>query len=180
MRVLVDQDDVIASWATQFDQCLDDIGEPAAGIPRRHERVTWDLLHGRTEAEADIIAAVLELRHFYSKLDPIDGAVEALHGMLDAGFDVRIVTAPWPANPTCASDKTNWVRRHLGNEWGNRVIQSVDKTLIRGDVLIDDRPTVTGEDTPSWEHILFTAPYNAHITDRRRITDWNDWEEALA
>ena len=37
-----------------------------------------------------------------------------------------------------------WVREHLEVSWMKRVIITCDKTLISGDLLIDDRHSVTG------------------------------------
>ena len=71
-------------------------------------------------------------------------------------------------------------RQHLGDDWVKRLILCHDKTLVHGDVLVDDKPEVTGSNpVPSWEHVLFGAPYNRHITDRRRIGDWTEWAEVL-
>ena len=41
-----------------------------------------------------------------------------------------------------------------------------DKTLVRGDVLIDDKPHVTGSNAPTWQHLLYDAPYNRDIERR--------------
>lgn len=39
-----------------------------------------------------------------------------------------------------------WVEKHLGHEFLEQVILTRDKTLISGDLLIDDRPDILGED----------------------------------
>ena len=36
------------------------------------------------------------------------------------------------------------MEEHLGSEFTKRVILTRDKTLVRGDVLIDDKPTIGG------------------------------------
>lgn len=178
--ILVDQDGVIASWGAGYGRSLDRYGEPAARIPRHADQRTFNLHEGRTPEESAIIDAVMVEPEFYANLDPIPGAMQALKAMLKAGHDVRIVTSPWVSNPTCASDKLNWIVRHYGFHWGARVIITADKTLVRGDYLIDDKPEVTGSQTPTWEHIYFTQPYNEHLEGRRRITNWDEWESILA
>lgn len=82
-------------------------------------------------------------------------------------------------NLTCVRDKLDWLDRHVGEGWSSRAIITTDKTRIRGDVLIDDKPTITGEFTPEWVHVLFDQPYNQHITDKARLTDWADWEHII-
>lgn len=180
MRFLIDQDGTISDWGYEWDDVLETFGPAGAAIPRHADQRTFNLLEGRTREEAQIVAAVMAHEGFYARLRPIPGAHEALNAMLDAGHDVRIVTSPWLPNRTCASDKLAWVEEHYGTEWASRVIITGDKTLIRGDYLIDDKPTITGVETPEWEHIWYSQPYNAALTGKRRITSWDEWETALA
>ena len=37
-----------------------------------------------------------------------------------------------------------WVENHLGKDWIDRLILTRDKTMINGDVLIDDKINITG------------------------------------
>lgn len=179
MRILVDMDGVIADWGHAYGLSLDTFGDEAASIPRHHEQRSFNLNEGRTDRERAIIAAVMVEEGFYSRLEPIPGAKQALKQMVKAGHDVRIVTSPWVSNPTCASDKLNWIVKHYGSHWGARVVITADKTLVQGDFLIDDKPSVTGVVEPVWEHVLFDQPYNRDVADRRRITDWESWAEVL-
>lgn len=174
-RILIDQDGVIADWGRAFNEALDFYGEDAAGIPRHEQQTTFNLNEGRTLRERAILKEVMGKEGFYRGLQPIPGARTALRRLRGDGFDVRIVTSPWVSNPTCASDKLNWVARYYGAQWAQRVILTTDKTLVRGDFLIDDKPEVTGAVTPSWEHILFTQPYNRDVIGKRRIPDWSDY-----
>lgn len=178
--LLVDMDGVICDWGYQYGVSLDRHGDAAANIPRHRDQTSFDLHAGRTPAEVAIIKSVMVEEGFYSQLRPIPGAKAALKAMLKAGHDVRIVTSPWVSNPTCASDKLNWIVKHYGSHWGPRVIITSDKTIVRGDYLIDDKPEVTGSQEPSWEHIYFSQPYNVELTGRRRINTWAEWESILA
>lgn len=180
MRILCDMDGVIADWGNTWDELLETYGEAGAAIPRHAQQVTFNLNEGRTPAERQIIAEIMGFPGFYSQLRPIPGARTALRQILKAGHDVRLVTAPWVSNPTCASDKLNWVAKNYGSHWAQRVILTTDKTLVHGDYLIDDKPAVTGSHEPVWEHVLFSQPYNVDVVDKRRITNWADWEEVLA
>ena len=171
-------DGVIADWGAGYNARLDLRGECAALIPRHEDQVTFDLHADRTEAEIAIIREIMVEDGFYSELEPIPGAKQALKAMLKAGHDVRLVTSPWVSNPTCASDKFNWVVKHYGSHWGARVIITTDKTLVRGDILIDDKPEVKGSMVPTWEHVYFTQPYNIS-GDRRRINSWDEWESVI-
>lgn len=177
--ILVDMDGTIADWGAAFDRYLDRYGNAAAGIKRHREQTTFNLYDGCTPKEAAVVDAVMDAPGFYAGLEPIPGALDALVEMVDAGHDVALVTSPWPTNPTCASDKLTWVLRHLGYDWAHRTIITSDKTRVHGDYLIDDKPTVTGSLPASWEHVLYSQPYNKDIA-RPRITDWADWKEVIA
>jgi 5'-nucleotidase len=179
MRILVDQDGVIAEWGPSgWNPGLDAYGEAAANIPRHADQRTFDLSHQRTPDELQIIAEVMNNMD-YGALRPVRGARTALRAMVRAGHDVRIVTSPWPSNPRCASAKIDWMVRYFGRDWARRTILTMDKTLVRGDILIDDKPSVTGSMDPEWEHVLFDQPYNQDINDKRRIVRWNEWESIV-
>ncbi|WP_455003872.1 5' nucleotidase, NT5C type, partial [Cardiobacterium hominis] len=70
-------------------------------------------------------------------------------------------------------EKIAWVEEHLGFDWTARVMLTKDKTLVRGDILIDDKPEISGSLSPVWQHWLYDAPYNRHINTPRRIR-WQD------
>ena len=178
MRILVDQDGVLADWGRGWNEYLDTLGEVARYIPRHRDQRTFDLHAERTPEEISIIGSVMDSMS-YRALHPIRGAKTAMRNMLRAGHDVRIVTSPWPTNPMCASDKLAWVGLHLGPQWVKRTILTFDKTGERGDVLIDDKPEVHGDMVPEWEHIWFTQPYNANLIGQRRLNAWNEWESIV-
>lgn len=171
-------DGVIADWGnTGWNVGLEAYGEAAALIPRHADQRTFDLHTERTPDELQIIAEVMN-NIDYRALLPIHGARSALRAILRAGHDVRIVSSPWASNPRCASDKFDWMVHYFGRQWAARTILTMDKTLVRGDFLIDDKPEIKGDMTPEWEHVYFTQPYNS---DRpgKRINRWNEWERVL-
>jgi 5'-nucleotidase len=176
--ILVDQDGTIAHWGGGWNRRLDEYGEDARGIPRHRDQRTFDLHAERTPEEIRIISDAMNTLD-YSALEGISGARRALRQMVSQGHDVRIVTSPWPTNPTCASDKIAWVIRHYGRDWAKRVIITQDKTLVRGDFLIDDKPSISGAMEPTWEHVLYTQPYNTEVADKRRINTWSEWESLI-
>jgi 5'-nucleotidase len=97
--------------------------------------------------------------------------------LLDAGCEVFICTSPKLANPSCASDKLDWVTRHIPSLRRN-VIVTKDKTLVQGHLLIDDKPDITGVITPSWQHVMFSTPGNASSVpvSGLRLPSWEDAE----
>ena len=76
---------------------------------------------------------------FFRKLKPIDDAIESLN-RLNKIHDVWILTRPTYLNPLCYTEKRLWIEDHLGLDWCNKLIISPDKSLLIGDILIDDHP----------------------------------------
>ena len=92
---------------------------------------------------------------FFRKLHPIPGAAWFMEAM-SVEHDVWIATRPSVLNPLCYSEKREWVEKHLGEHWCHKLIIIPDKSLLKGDLLIDDQPWPTFEG----KQILFgKAPY---------------------
>lgn len=99
----------------------------------------------------------------FSKMKPLDGAIEG-YKELTKYYDVYILsTAPWN-NPSAWSDKLLWVQRYLGDLAYKKLILSSNKNLNAGDYLIDDR-TANGAGNFKGEHIHF-------LTEKFR--NWDD------
>lgn len=176
MLVLVDQDGVLADFDAGVNAALAKrhphlrIIEPAS---RRSFRLRDDYPGKYLEEIKEIQASP----GFILGLAPMPGALDAMHDMLAAGHDVRICTAPLTRFTNCVGEKFQWVHDHLGPAWVQRVVLTMDKTLVRGDVLLDDCPEVIGALVPTWEHVVFDAPYNV-ASPGRRLT-WETWRHVL-
>jgi len=104
--------------------------------------------------------------HIFSKMEPIEGAIEA-YKLLAEHFNTYILsTAPWN-NETALGDKVAWAKKHLGDTIYKRLILSHNKHLNEGAYLIDDRPHKNGagdfkgelihfgsDKFPNWESVL--------------------------
>lgn len=98
-----------------------------SGIDKLSEE-TKELYKGRLD----------EVPGIFALMEPIEGALEAAR-LLAKHYDVYILsTAPWN-NPTAASDKIDWVKKHIDSIFHKRVIITHHKELCKGDYLIDDR-----------------------------------------
>jgi 5'-nucleotidase len=74
---------------------------------------------------------------FFIELEPLPGAIEA-YLKLSALHDVWILTAPSILNPMSYAEKNYWVRKYLGEECVKKLIMCPNKSLLKGDYLIDD------------------------------------------
>jgi 5'-nucleotidase len=179
VRFLVDMDGPVVDWDLGWDRSLDAM--PAGhGIPYSRDRLRFDVHHEMTEIQSALIIEMMDRPHFYRDLEPVAGAIEGLHWLLDQGHDVSIATSPWFTNPTCASDKLDWMEKHAGPGWASRTIISGDKTVLRGDYLIDDKPNIHGAMVPEWTQIVFDRPVNRMVEFPLRLHSWDRLEELLA
>jgi hypothetical protein len=104
----------------------------------------------------------------FASLRPMSGAVEAVTQLRsDPRFDVWILSAPSTRNPACYSEKRVWVEKMFDYPLAKRLILCSDKSLLRGDVLIDDNVSGKGQDRfegelvhfgsarfPTWDSVL--------------------------
>lgn len=175
--ILVDMDDVLADFEAKF---LENWKEkfphhPYAPLERRKTFRTEDDYPSGLKKEVE---SIFSAPGFFENLEIIPGSKEALTKMESLGHEVFICTSPISKYENCILEKYHWVSKNLGYEWTRKVIMTKDKTLVYGDILIDDKPEHIGLRKPVWKHVLFDAPYNQHVKTKLRIT-WNNWEKIL-
>jgi len=173
-------DGTIANWGKEWD--FHATRYQHLGLVLTPNQKSFNLYEGLSDEGKKAVTSIMEHPGFYANLDPFPGAREALNSMVEEGHIVSLVTSPWVTNITCASDKLAWVERYLGLGWAKRTIITSDKTLVRGDILIDDKPDITGDYAPTWEHVYFSQPYNIDSApERRRISSWetDEWRGLL-
>ncbi len=126
------------------------------------------------------VRAIIGADGFIAGLPPRDGAVQALQEMLAAGNEVFICTAPLSQPLPNVPEKYQWVAQYLGEDWAkHRIIVSKDKTLVVGDVLIDDNPgEITGKRAPQWSRVIYDRVYNQQVPGRR-LMHWSNWRTQL-
>lgn len=176
--ILVDADNVLYEWEKLF----------LAEVVVLDPEFPFDSYACRTEMkfrdarghESPATLAVKRRPGFYLDLEPMAGAKDGLENLLAAGAEVFICTAPSLKNPTCASDKLAAIARDFGNEFAERTIITKDKTLVFGDLLVDDNPQITGLRAPVWDHVVFDRTYNRHVEGQHRLGGWEDWESLLS
>jgi 5'-nucleotidase len=74
---------------------------------------------------------------FFNDLEPISGAIDAVKQLM-VDNDVYILTAPSYMNPHCYIDKRLWIERYFGVDFCKKLIISYNKSLLIGNILIDD------------------------------------------
>ena len=175
--ILVDMDGVLADQHLGFLYILER-DYPDIFATYKGDDTEYEFERNFPEEHHAIIKSLRNQEGFFRDLPVIPGAKEALEEMQATEHEVYICTAPIWEYRYCIPEKFAWVEEHLGREWVMRILTARDKTIVLGDVLIDDKPGVAGKHTPKWEHILFDRSYNRHVTDKRRL-DWSNWKSVI-
>lgn len=172
-KVLVDMDGVLGDWTGMFETLLRRDYPHIEILPR--EQITQ--FHMEDLYPQEHRADIMQMMHtpgFYRDLTPIDGAVEGVKALAAQGYDVFFCSSPFLTHSTCASEKIEWIGVHFGEEWTNRIILTSDKTMVHGDVLIDDKETITGVNIPTWKHFVFDDTHNQNSEAPVRVHDWKE------
>lgn len=177
MTILVDMDNTLADFdaglLTKWQKLY-----PGEFFVPLEERTTF---HPHNDYPEHLQQKVYDLCHskgFIRELLPVPGGIEAVLEMLDRGHDVRFCTSHLFEYDHCVLEKYQWIEEHFGAPFVDRIILTRDKTLIRGDMLIDDKPEIIGLAEPTWEHILYDRPFNRHVAGKRRLT-WAAWRDIV-
>lgn len=96
---------------------------------------------------------------WFAQLPVVPGAVQGMNALAEIG-DVWICTKPLEANRTCRDDKARWIVEYLGVEWERKIIIAPDKSMVVGNILLDDGPHLEWYERATWHPVIFDAPFN--------------------
>ncbi len=190
-NILWDMDAVSADWDLGFKKLL--LKKfPGFSFKEPQEREYWWYSRNHPEylrAEIDKVAYTPGL---FENLQVKEGAMEAMQWAIKQGFNVSICTSPlWTKDKdivaNCISEKVRWLSKYVGSfatlfqpDAEIQVIFTHDKTLIHGDILIDDNPEITGRMIPSWKQLLFDEDHLFSKSSLLTKINWNNYQEVLS
>lgn len=103
-----------------------------------------------------------------SELPFVDGSLAALEALQKSEkYSIIFVSVPYDLSPTWCYDRTKWFKKSFLKDISRELIYTASKHLIRGDILIDDKPsnivnwnkTIYSE-FPDKYGILLNQPWN--------------------
>jgi len=171
MIILVDMDDTIEQLLkTWIDRANERFGRHVT----LDEVTDWNVAAPFPGIEKQEIYHLTYEPGFWSSIEPMPGASEALKHFMDEGHEVYIVTATEIEHVEEKMKKLLF-RYFPFLDWG-QVIITCRKQLIRGDVLIDDG--IHNLEGGQYKKILFSAPHNrgydAEANGMIRVHGWDE------
>lgn len=176
MIILIDQDGPLANLEARFLEVWRERYPHEYFVPLEKRKV-FKLKEEYPPHLQSQVKGIWQEMGFYETILPTPGGIEAIQLMVTLGLEVIICTSPFGKYESCVLPKYTWIEKNLGRNFTDKIIFTQDKTFIKGDVLIDDNPEITGRYTPEWEHIVFDCPYNKNASKRR--VSWSNWREVL-
>jgi 5'-nucleotidase len=177
MRFLIDMDGVLSDFDGEFLKRWRERYPDKFYVPLE-ERTTFYVKEQYPDELRPLMSEIIWGSGFFRGMMPVSGGKEALTEMESMGHEVFICSSPLATYKNCVLEKFDWVDRVLGPSWVERIILTKDKTLVKADYIIDDKPEIRGvENMPGWEHILYDQPYNREV-NKRRLT-WENWKAVL-
>lgn len=169
-----DLDGVHSLWDDGVDEIAREMGADLRGFPLKHERTSFEFYKEKTEAEQKMILEIMGHPDLYKRLKADPRVTEAFVKVREAGHINRFASTPWTGNLTCMQDKEDFVANVYGEEARKHLVLLHDKTVLRGDLLIDDKPVLHGlmEDDLDPIHVIPSQPYNLDVDTPYRIKDW--------
>jgi 5'(3')-deoxyribonucleotidase len=101
---------------------------------------------------------VKRMPYAYLSMDAMPGALDGVRSLIGMGHDVWIATKPPTGVPHAYADKVQWVLINLP-ELKRKIVLTHDKSLLIGDVLIDDRPHKANADKFAGELLHFSESF---------------------
>lgn len=173
LTILSDLDDVlwdlVGNWVHMLNICHN--------TSVKSEDVTdWEIARFFPGVTSEELFRPLYLPFFWEQTQPIPDALDTIKRLQDDGHTVRVVTA---THPNTVPHKVKWfLDKFPVFKWEDIVIAS-DKSLIRGDVLIDDGTHNLEAATQSIDNLLlFDRPHNrAYNAEDHGMTRVKTWDE---
>ena len=187
MKILVDQDEVLAEWGTRIlewynkDKAIEakEQGLPPPRIFTLDDMKHWELKLNLGPGSEVYLRNYMRYPNFYQDLEPVPGAIDGMKALMDAGHEVKIVTSI----PKCAGlayeGKLQWLREYMPFFPLKKFYAVSEKTEVRGDLLLDDGiHNLFPFRDDGRVAVAFDRPWN-QTYDGPRVRSWPEFVEYI-
>lgn len=173
MIFLFDVDGVCGDMISKVLQKLEE--HTKTKVPEYNSIINHDLLDPNktvlSKIELDFVHKLMVQDGFANTLDVIEGCKTAIDSLRKRGHTIKWLTAPYYWSKTWCFDRLLWLKTNFGAT-EEEVIYAKDKSLVCGDVFVDDKISNVEAWQKQWKNaraFLFPQPWNAqsklpHIT----------------
>lgn len=178
--LLLDQDGPLADFDQRYwDYCAEqgfELDIKDLSDTRRHRFMEGNIIdrEHRKAARAYIESGT---NRWFRDLPVTAGAEEGVDALLSAGVDIWVCTKPLEANENCRDDKGRWIKKHFPM-LENKLILAPDKSMVRGDVLLDDAIKIKWIPKATWRAVAFATPFNGNGTEWGHLPHWS-WGDPI-
>ena len=176
MRIVLDQDQVLAKWVERILEWYNQ--DYKTNFSREDVKTYWSMDGLLGTQGRDFLRSCMRYPELYRDLDPVEGALDGVRRLIDMGHDVVIATAI----PSCAGiayhGKLEWIRRNMPFFDLKNFIAIQRKDLVDGDLLLDDGP----HNIDAWSHnhpekttVVFDCPWNQGVKATHRVKSWKEF-----
>lgn len=180
MRVLLDQDQVLAEWVEKVLEWYNQDYKTNFTVNDVQNYFDMEKILG--PQGVPYIRSCIRYPDFYSDLKPVDGAIEGVKSLIDAGHDVCIVSAVPRCGAVSYHGKLVWLRKFMPWFNLNNFVACSRKELVHGDILLDDAPHNVESYAKSGHGrraVLFDRPWNQKVTGITRVKTWPEFLEIV-
>lgn len=168
--ICVDMDEVIAdALAEHLHRYNRDFRERITRADLQGQWL-WDFVPAERQ---QALSEYLMSEDFFAVLRVMPHAQRVLE-RLQSRYEIYIATAAMEV-PSSFNAKFEWLKRYFPFIPASHIVFCGNKSILRGDYLIDDNPRQLR--LFRGEGILFSSPANANVTGFRRVHNWLEVEE---
>ena len=173
-RILLDMDDVVNDF---LGALIKEYNEEHGTSIKKRDIKDWDLTKSEVLNATDAIRLFQE-KGFFLSIPPKASSIEAINKMIaSTKYDIYIVTA-------CGSveeyrEKQEWLKKYIPQFNLQRLIMCTEKSIIRGDVLVDDKVQNLVECSPYMRTLLYDVSTNHGKRGFKRVRNLNQVLELL-
>lgn len=133
----------------------------------------------KNESTAKLLSILTE-DNFFLGLQPTIGCRDAIRRATELGHKIFVCASPLRGHKRSIAEQYDWVERNLGDHIAECMIVSHDKTILAGNVLINNGWEVIGSMVPRWHQVVFESPYNRKPPPEAPRINWKNWERVMA